>query len=112
MEELFRALGGLPGLFGLLVGAVGLFWRFKVPSIGIEYLQRELERNRGELVLSDKDRAALRQEIKEAKADLGALERDYMSCLTDREKCRRHIRMLERQLQQEDMKPVEGEEDR
>lgn len=112
MEELFKALGGLPGIFGLLVGAAGLFWRFKVPAIGVEYIQRELERYRGELVLSDKDRVSLRDEVKAIRAELVQLERNYMACLTDREKCRRHIRQLERQVRAAGGQPVPGEEDR
>lgn len=112
MEELFKALGGLPGIFGLLVGCAGLFWRFKVPAIGLEYIQRELERHRGELIQSDKDRAALRDEVKSIRSELAGLEKNHMDCLTDREKCRRHIRQLERQVRGAGGQPVIGEEER
>jgi septal ring factor EnvC (AmiA/AmiB activator) len=112
LAELYKALGGLPGILGFVTGAVGLFYRFKVPGIAVDYLQRELERYRSELTVSDADRRSLRAEVKEAKAQNTRLEDDFTGCLKDRERCRHHIRQLERQLRAAGHEPVVGEEER
>jgi cell division protein FtsB len=102
VDDLLKMAGGPQGLFAIMVALGALFWRIKIPQIGVDYLQRELEFKRNELEEGDKDRAALRDEVK----------RDYMGCLSDREKCRRHIRALEHQLRDLGQEPIAGDEDR
>lgn len=103
-------VGGLPGLVALLVAGAAVFWRIKVPQIGIEYLQKELEINRKEHAEADKDRAALRAEVASFQLRLAELDREYLHCLADREKCRRHIRDLKRQVRSLGHEPVSGDE--
>lgn len=112
MLELYKAIGGLPGLVALLLAGGLLFWRVKIPQIGLEYLQRELEINRNEIAEADKDRIELRTQVHGLRNRLVDLERDYMHCLADREKCRRHIRHLERQVRDLGGEPIIGEEER
>lgn len=112
MDALLKLAGGPQGLFAIMVALGVLFWRVKIPQIGIDYLQRELEYKRGEVEESDKDRAALRDEVKRIKVEAADFERDYMGCLTDREKCRRHIRALEHQVRNLGQVPITGDEDR
>lgn len=111
MEEIYKQFG-LPGVFALATALVILFWRIKLPQISLDYLQRELEVSRGEMAQSDKDRSALRLEIAAAKVKIAELDTDYIACLADREKCRRHIRDLERQVKDLGGKAVAGDEDR
>lgn len=111
LEELFKAIGGFPGAFALLAAAVLAFWRIKIPQISVEYLTRELETHRKEIAEADKDRADLRAEVQSFRWKLAHLDRDYLYCLADREKCRRHCRDLERQVRRLGEEPVAGEED-
>lgn len=112
VESLLKLAGGPQGLFAIMVALGALFWRIKIPQIGVDYLQKELEFKRGEVEEGDKDRAALRDEVKRIKREAADFERDYMGCLADREKCRRHIRVLERQIRALGGEPTAGEEDR
>lgn len=105
-------MGGLPGLVGLLVGAAAVYWRIKVPQLGIDYLQRELEVHRKEIAEADRDRVALREEVRATRDEMLEVRADYLYALADREKCRRHVRHLERQLRSLGHDPVTGEEDR
>jgi septal ring factor EnvC (AmiA/AmiB activator) len=112
VDDLLKMAGGPQGLFAIMVALGALFWRIKIPQIGVDYLQRELEFKRNELEEGDKDRAALRDEVKRIKVQAVDFERDYMGCLSDREKCRRHIRALEHQLRDLGQEPIAGDEDR
>lgn len=112
MDELFEAIGGLQGLIALLLAGVAILWRIKVPQMGVDLLQRELEVHRKEFLQADQDRVALRVEIAQTRNRLAELDREYLDCLADREKCRRQIRRLERQLREANISPVEVEEER
>lgn len=111
MDELLKQLGP-QGILAVVVAIGAVFWRVKLPAIGVEYLSRELERYRAEIEASDKERVEMREAIKIEIMKGEAMERDYLRCLADREKCRQHIRFLERQLRQLGQAPVEGEEER
>lgn len=112
MDELLGILGGPSGVFALLLAAGLLFWRIKIPQLGIDYLQRELEINRKEIAEADKERVELRGEIKEMRHRLKELDTDFLHCLADREKCRRHVRQLEQQIRRLGEQPVVGNEER
>lgn len=112
LEELFKAVGGVPGLMAILMALVAIGWRIKVPQIGVDYLERELQRWREEFSQADKDRSALRSQIQGLRVKIAELDRDYLDCLADREKCRRHIRDLTRQVSVLGQEPVGGDEER
>lgn len=111
MDELLKLVGGPVGVFSIMVALGALFWRIKIPQIGVDYLQKELEFKRNELEEGDKDRAALRDEVRRMKREASNFERDYMDCLSDREKCRRHIRSLTHQVRDLGAHPIGGDED-
>lgn len=112
MEELYKAIGGFPGLCALLVALVAIGWRIKVPQIGVDYLVKELEVERKERTEADKDRAALRAEVQGFRVKLAELDREFLHCLADRERLRRHVRDLERQLRGLGHAPAGGDEER
>jgi chromosome segregation ATPase len=99
--ELIKSLGGVLGLMNIVgLLAVGYYARFRVPQAGVEMLRRELELNRAEVLQADRDRQALRQEMREARGKIAGLEAEYMRSLTEKERLRRHCRNLERLLRE------------
>ena len=112
MEELVRSLGGFQGIVAIVAAVMAIAWRVRIPQIGIDYLTRELEVNRKEREVADKDRASLRVELQGLRLRMVELDREYLSCLADREKCRRHIRALERQVKEGGGEAVAGDEER
>jgi septal ring factor EnvC (AmiA/AmiB activator) len=103
VEEIYKALGGVPGVAALLVAAAALFWRIKVPAIGNDYLTRELEHYRGEVEAADRERQALRTEIKAIRGELRQLEDRYLQALADKEMISRDKRRCERLLKEHNL---------
>lgn len=81
-----------------MVAATAVFWRFKFPQIGIEYLRVELQRNREEIAAADLDRRKLREELHELRVDLVELNERYMDVLQEREILAHDLRLAQRQL--------------
>lgn len=100
-EEVWKLVGGLPGVVGLLVTGAALFWRVKFPQIGIEYLKAELDRNRAEIMIADQDRTRLRLALKEVQQDLADLKQSYMETLQEKERMAHELRQCRRQLKEE-----------
>ena len=100
VEELYRIVGGVPGIIALGVAGSAIFWRYKFPQIGIAYLERELEHHRKEIEAADNDRRHLREDIKSLKNDLTDLENRYMEALEEKEAQAQELRHLRRQLRQ------------
>jgi septal ring factor EnvC (AmiA/AmiB activator) len=112
LEELYKAIGGLPGAVSLIAVAAAMFWKFKMPQIGIDLLQRELEVHRDELTEADKDRQELRTEIKIEKSKLQRLEKEFMECLVEKERLQRVCRRQDRRLMELGDGPLPRDEDR
>ena len=108
MEELWKVVGGLPGIIGVLVGGAAVFWRTKFPQIGLDYLQRELELHRREIAAADNERRQLREELKKVRDDLIDLERRYMEALQEKEVIAHDLRQSRRMLRQAERLENEG----
>lgn len=101
VEELWKLVGGLPGITALAVAAGALFWRVKFPQIGIDYLKAELDRNRSEIMIADQDRTRLRLALKDVQQDLTDLKQSYMETLQEKERMAHELRQCRRQLKEE-----------
>ena len=100
MEEIWKLVGGLPGLLALGVAAGAVFWRTKFPQIGIDYLSRELETHRKEIAVADEDRKRMRDALREIREDYLDLERRYMEVLQEKEVIAHDLRQARRQMRE------------
>lgn len=99
-DEIWKLVGGLPGLVGLLAAATAIFWRTRFPQIGIDYLKAELDRNREEITIADGDRRKLRDDLKGVRDAMADLERRYLESLQEKEVIAHELRQVKRLLKE------------